>query len=88
MDPLYEPEAIEKRTVYGLTLEQKRNDIKIHSGLFNNVVTAKNTIPDEYKRDLVVATIALKYTQSNSVCYAKNGQVVGLGAGQQSRIHW
>ena len=87
MDPVYEPAGSEKRQVYGLTLEQERNNLKIHPGLFSNIVTQKD-IPDTFKRDLVVATIALKYTQSNSVCYAKNGQVVGLGAGQQSRIHW
>jgi phosphoribosylaminoimidazolecarboxamide formyltransferase/IMP cyclohydrolase len=89
MDPSYEPQTIEKRQVYGLTLEQKRNDLKITKDLFNNVATKSGPVlTEEAKRDLVVATIALKYTQSNSVCYAKNGQVVGLGAGQLSRIHW
>jgi phosphoribosylaminoimidazolecarboxamide formyltransferase/IMP cyclohydrolase len=88
MDPKYVPSMVEKRTVYGLTLEQKRNDLLINGSLFTNVVTKSSKIPEESIRDLVVATIALKYTQSNSVCYAKNGQVVGLGAGQQSRIHW
>ncbi|KAJ3099128.1 bifunctional phosphoribosylaminoimidazolecarboxamide formyltransferase/IMP cyclohydrolase [Phlyctochytrium planicorne] len=91
MDPNYEPEhgsAFESRQVYGLTLVQKRNDAVISRDLFKNVVTkVKSSIAEEQQRDLVVATIALKYTQSNSVCYAKDGMVVGLGAGQQSRIH-
>ena len=88
MDPSYIPSSIEKRTVYGLSLEQKRNDLLINGSLLTNIVTKSCKIPQDSIRDLVVATIALKYTQSNSVCYAKNGQVVGLGAGQQSRIHW
>ncbi|KAL2918095.1 bifunctional phosphoribosylaminoimidazolecarboxamide formyltransferase/IMP cyclohydrolase [Polyrhizophydium stewartii] len=88
IDPAYEPAEIERRQVYGLTLEQKRNNVEITTGLFKNVVTtAVSHLSEEAARDLVVATIALKYTQSNSVCYAKNGQVVGIGAGQQSRIH-
>ena len=88
MDPLYTPAVMEKRQVYGLTLEQKRNDLEITPSLFTRVVsTVKTDIPQSATRDFVVASIALKYTQSNSVCYAKNGQVVGLGAGQQSRIH-
>ncbi|KAI8899967.1 cytidine deaminase-like protein [Globomyces pollinis-pini] len=88
MDPLYEPAEIETRQVYGLSLQQKRNDLKVTPEMFKNIVTkSTSTLSDATVRDLIVATIALKYTQSNSVCYAKNGQVVGLGAGQQSRIH-
>ncbi|KAI8906674.1 cytidine deaminase-like protein, partial [Entophlyctis helioformis] len=88
IDPAFEPAPIERRTVYGLTLEQRRNDLVIDASIFKNVVTKKKTAVSEAAlRDLIVATIALKYTQSNSVCYAKNGQVVGIGAGQQSRIH-
>ncbi|PZC86584.1 bifunctional purine biosynthesis protein ATIC [Helicoverpa zea] len=87
MDPNYEPDLIEQKTIFGLTLEQRRNDAKITPELFKNVVTNKNALPENAVRDLIVATIALKYTQSNSVCYARDGQVVGIGAGQQSRIH-
>ncbi|KAJ3152561.1 bifunctional phosphoribosylaminoimidazolecarboxamide formyltransferase/IMP cyclohydrolase [Geranomyces variabilis] len=88
IDPAYEPEESETRQVYGLHLQQKRNGLLITEDVFKNVVTKKSkTLSDSIVRDLIVATIALKYTQSNSVCYAKNGQVVGLGAGQQSRIH-
>ncbi|KAI7898436.1 phosphoribosylaminoimidazolecarboxamide formyltransferase/IMP cyclohydrolase [Cokeromyces recurvatus] len=87
MDPTYEPEPQEIRQVYGLYLEQKRNDYKIDASLFKNIVTMNKELPEDALRDLIVATIALKYTQSNSVCYAKNGMVIGLGAGQQSRIH-
>ncbi|KAI8329063.1 phosphoribosylaminoimidazolecarboxamide formyltransferase/IMP cyclohydrolase [Chlamydoabsidia padenii] len=87
MDPNYVPGDQELRQVYGLFLEQKRNNIKIESSLFNNIVTKNKQLPEQALIDLTVATIALKYTQSNSVCYAKNGMVIGLGAGQQSRIH-
>ncbi|KAJ3351902.1 bifunctional phosphoribosylaminoimidazolecarboxamide formyltransferase/IMP cyclohydrolase [Entophlyctis luteolus] len=88
MDSSYEPPTNESREVYGLRLEQRRNDALITSSLFNNVVTGGDKkLSDDNVRDLLVATIALKYTQSNSVCYAKNGMTVGLGAGQQSRIH-
>jgi phosphoribosylaminoimidazolecarboxamide formyltransferase/IMP cyclohydrolase len=87
MDPNYEPEPIETRQVYGLYLQQKRNNEVIDASLFKNIVSANKHLPESAVRDLVVATIALKYTQSNSVCYAKNGMVIGLGAGQQSRIH-
>ena len=87
MDPNYEPPFDEIRQVYGLHLQQKRNDLQIDESVFKNIVTKVNHVTPQVIRDLVVATIALKYTQSNSVCYAKNGQVVGLGAGQQSRIH-
>ncbi|KAJ2334649.1 bifunctional phosphoribosylaminoimidazolecarboxamide formyltransferase/IMP cyclohydrolase [Coemansia sp. RSA 2681] len=87
MDPSYEPGAVETRQVYGLSLQQRRNDAEITPALFANVVSRNKDLTEQAVRDLVVATIALKYTQSNSVCYARNGMVVGLGAGQQSRIH-
>ncbi|EGS19163.1 putative bifunctional purine biosynthesis protein [Thermochaetoides thermophila DSM 1495] len=88
MDPEYEPGKTETRTVYGVTLQQGRNDYEITPETFKNVIVPKNsTLPESALRDLTVATIAVKYTQSNSVCYATRGQVVGLGAGQQSRIH-
>lgn len=82
------PPQMEHRVLFGLTMEQKRNDAIIDRNIFSNIVTKKyTTISDSAMRDLIVATIALKYTQSNSVCYAKDGQVIGIGAGQQSRIH-
>lgn len=88
MDPEYEPGVMESRQVYGLTLSQKRNDLLITKDLFKNVVTKNGkALTEDALRDLVIATTALKYTQSNSVCYAKGGMVIGLGAGQQSRIH-
>ncbi|KAI1368039.1 AICARFT/IMPCHase bienzyme [Xylaria arbuscula] len=88
MDPEYQPDSIETRTVYGVTLSQHRNDVEISPQSFTRTVTPKDfVVPESAARDLAVATIALKYTQSNSVCYAKDGQVIGLGAGQQSRIH-
>ncbi|KAK3734819.1 hypothetical protein QZH41_009692 [Actinostola sp. cb2023] len=87
MDPDYEPSAMETRTIFGLHLEQLRNTSRIDESMFKNVKTARNVLPESATRDLVVASIALKYTQSNSVCYALNGQVIGIGAGQQSRIH-
>lgn len=87
IDPSYEPAPIERKVLYGLTMEQKRNDAVIDKNLFANIVSKRKDLPAEAIRDLIVATIALKYTQSNSVCYAKDGQVVGIGAGQQSRIH-
>lgn len=89
MDPEYEPSAQEQRTVYGITLSQGRNDVQISPKSFTSIITPKESGPlsDSALRDLTVATIALKYTQSNSVCYALNGQIIGLGAGQQSRIH-
>ncbi|EDO37389.1 predicted protein [Nematostella vectensis] len=87
MDPSYEPPALESRTIFGLQLEQLRNNAKIDADVFKNVMTKRKDLPESAVRDLTVASIALKYTQSNSVCYAKNGQVVGIGAGQQSRIH-
>lgn len=90
MDLEYEPPATETRSVYGVNLRQHRNDARISpSDTFNTIITPKDfgALPESALRDLTVATIALKYTQSNSVCYALNGQVIGLGAGQQSRIH-
>ncbi|XP_073815203.1 bifunctional purine biosynthesis protein ATIC [Musca autumnalis] len=87
MDPNYEPSVLERKTIFGLTLEQKRNDAVIDPSLFSNVVTKQKQLPESAVRDLIVATIALKFTQSNSVCYARDGQVIGIGAGQQSRIH-
>jgi phosphoribosylaminoimidazolecarboxamide formyltransferase / IMP cyclohydrolase len=75
MDPNYEPDMMEKKTIFGLTLEQKRNDAKITPELFKNLVTDNKNMPESAVRDLIVATIALKYTQSNSVCYARDGQV-------------
>ncbi|KUJ22327.1 AICARFT/IMPCHase bienzyme [Mollisia scopiformis] len=89
MDPEYAPASQESRTVYGITLTQHRNDILISPKSFTSIITPKESgpLPDSALRDLTVATIALKYTQSNSVCYALNGQIIGLGAGQQSRIH-
>ncbi|KAI9184179.1 bifunctional phosphoribosylaminoimidazolecarboxamide formyltransferase/IMP cyclohydrolase [Blastocladiella emersonii ATCC 22665] len=87
MDPAYEPPATETRQVYGLNLQQRRNDVAIDPALFANVVSAKKDLAEGAVRDLLVATITLKYTQSNSVAFAKNGMVVGVGAGQQSRVH-
>ncbi|XP_077562402.1 bifunctional purine biosynthesis protein ATIC [Haemaphysalis longicornis] len=87
IDASYEPTPMESRTLFGLTLEQRRNDAKIDRALFTNIVSKNKSLPESAIRDLIVATIALKYTQSNSVCYAKDGQVIGIGAGQQSRIH-
>ncbi|KAF4920351.1 Bifunctional purine biosynthesis protein ADE17 [Colletotrichum viniferum] len=89
IDPDYVPSKTETRTVYGVTLQQHRNDIEISPKSFDRIITPKDSAPlsESALRDLTVATIALKYTQSNSVCYAYNGQVIGLGAGQQSRIH-
>ncbi|KAK8165761.1 cytidine deaminase-like protein [Phyllosticta citribraziliensis] len=92
MDPEFEPATMEQRTVYGISLTQHRNDARISPATFSNVIVPQaaspsTALPESALRDLTVATIALKYTQSNSVCYALNGQVVGLGAGQQSRIH-
>lgn len=87
MDINYIPEEIETKQVYGITFEQKRNDIKITKDIFNNIPTKNKTIPDSAKRDLIISLITLKYTQSNSVCYVKDGQAIGIGAGQQSRVH-
>ena len=87
MDPDYVPEPIERRMVYGITFEQGRNDLLIDAEMLKNIVTENKELPDNAKRDLLIALITLKYTQSNSVCYAENGQTIGVGAGQQSRIH-
>ncbi|KAK3098772.1 hypothetical protein FSP39_022970 [Pinctada imbricata] len=87
MDPTYMPPEVETRTVFGLQLQQKRNDAVIDRNMMKNIVTTRSTLGEEAMRDLIVASITLKYTQSNSVCYAKGGQVIGIGAGQQSRIH-
>ena len=87
IDPDYVPQEIERKMVYGITFEQGRNNFKIGEELLKNVPTANKDIPETAVRDLIVALIALKYTQSNSVCYAVDGQTIGVGAGQQSRIH-
>ncbi|XP_063422608.1 bifunctional purine biosynthesis protein ATIC-like [Mytilus trossulus] len=87
MDSEYEPSEMETRTLFGLQMEQKRNDAVINSDLMKNVVSNRKELTKEAVQDLIVASITLKYTQSNSVCYAKGGQVIGIGAGQQSRIH-
>ncbi|XP_069682396.1 bifunctional purine biosynthesis protein ATIC [Periplaneta americana] len=87
IDPEYEPRPIEQKVLFGLTMEQQRNNAAINKQLFSNIVSQKKELPESAVRDLIVATIALKYTQSNSVCYARDGQVIGIGAGQQSRIH-
>ncbi len=87
IDPTYKPEPIERKDVYGVTFEQGRNEYKIDNALLSEVVTENKTLPDGAMRDLVLALITLKYTQSNSVCYTENGQTIGVGAGQQSRIH-
>lgn len=87
IDPSYVPHPIERKEVYGITFEQGRNELKIDEDFFANVVTENKEIPESAKIDLAIAMITLKYTQSNSVCYAKGGQAIGIGAGQQSRIH-
>ena len=87
IDENYVPDPIERKQVYGVTFEQGRNELKIDNEMLANVVTDNKNIPDDKKTDLVIALITLKYTQSNSVCYVKNGQAIGIGAGQQSRIH-
>ena len=87
IDPSYEPDPIEHKQVFGVTFEQGRNNLKVSPALLENVVTENKVLTDEQKRDLMVALITLKYTQSNSVCYVKDGQAIGVGAGQQSRVH-
>ena len=87
IDPAYKPEPIEHKDVFGITFEQGRNELPINNELLANVVTANKEIPEEAKIDLLISLITLKYTQSNSVCYAKGGQAIGIGAGQQSRVH-
>ena len=88
IDPDYTPAPIEHKQVFGITFEQGRNEVKLDDpSLFDNIPTKNKIFPDEAKRDLIIALITLKYTQSNSVCYVKDGQAIGIGAGQQSRIH-
>ena len=87
IDPEYVPEQLERKQVYGITFEQGRNELPINNELLANIVTKNKEIPENAKRDLVIALITLKYTQSNSVCYVKDGQAIGIGAGQQSRVH-
>ncbi|MCI6453055.1 MULTISPECIES: phosphoribosylaminoimidazolecarboxamide formyltransferase [Hungatella] len=87
IDPEYRPEPIERKQVYGIVFEQGRNELKIDEELLKKVVTANKEIPDSAKIDLIISLITLKYTQSNSVCFAKGGQAIGIGAGQQSRVH-
>ncbi|MBF1534540.1 MAG: phosphoribosylaminoimidazolecarboxamide formyltransferase [Prevotella salivae] len=88
IDPDYTPVPIEHKQVFGITFEQGRNEVKLDDpSLFDNIPTKNKIFPDEAKRDLIIALITLKYTQSNSVCYVKDGQAIGIGAGQQSRIH-
>lgn len=87
IDPDYSPAPVERRDIFGVTFEQGRNGIKIDDLLLSNIVTRNKVLPDTAKRDLLVALLTLKYTQSNSVCFALGGQAIGVGAGQQSRIH-
>lgn len=87
IDPSYAPAPIERKQVYGITFEQGRNELKIDKELLSNIVTQNKDIPESALRDMKVALITLKYTQSNSVCYVKDGQAIGIGAGQQSRVH-
>lgn len=87
IDPSYEAPELEKKEVFGITFEQERNNLKVNFDMLENIVTTKKELPENAKRDLIISLITLKYTQSNSVCYAKDGQVIGVGAGQQSRIH-
>ena len=87
IDPDYEPAPIEHKEVFGITFEQGRNELVIDDELLSNIVTENQELPEQAKIDLAIALITLKYTQSNSVCYAKGGQAIGIGAGQQSRIH-
>ncbi len=88
IDPNYRPDPIERKQVFGITFEQGRNELVINADtMLSNMVTENKTLTDEQKRDLVISLITLKYTQSNSVCYVTNGQTIGVGAGQQSRIH-
>ena len=87
IDPAYKPAPVEHKDVFGVTFEQGRNELKIDESLLSDLPTQNKTLTPEEKRDLIVSLITLKYTQSNSVCYVKNGQAIGVGAGQQSRIH-
>ncbi len=87
IDPGYMPEQTETRDVFGITFQQGRNNLKIDEGILSTIITRNKELPQSARRDLLIALITLKYTQSNSVCYVKNGQAIGVGAGQQSRIH-
>lgn len=87
IDPAYRPAPVEHKDVFGITFEQGRNELKIDEALLENVVTENKLLPADAKRDLIISLITLKYTQSNSVCYVKDGQAIGVGAGQQSRVH-
>ena len=87
IDPSYVPAEIERKQVYGITFEQGRNELAINDELFSNIVTKNKELPEEAVMDMKIAMITLKYTQSNSVCYVKGGQAIGIGAGQQSRVH-
>ena len=87
IDPDYVPEPIEHKQVFGITFEQGRNELNIDDAFFDNIVTENKELTEAAKRDLAISMITLKYTQSNSVCYVKDGQAIGIGAGQQSRIH-
>ena len=87
IDPDYAPKAVEHKDVFGITFEQGRNSFAINEALLDNIVTNNKELPESAKRDMLIALITLKYTQSNSVCYVKDGQAIGVGAGQQSRIH-
>ena len=87
IDPSYKPAPIEHKDVFGITFEQGRNEIKLDESLLTNIPTQNKEFSEAAKRDLIIALITLKYTQSNSVCYTKDGQAIGIGAGQQSRVH-
>lgn len=87
IDPSYKPDPIEHKQVFGITFEQGRNELPINNELLANIVTENKELPESAKIDLIISLITLKYTQSNSVCFAKGGQAIGIGAGQQSRVH-
>ena len=87
IDPNYYPKELETKEVFGITFEQKRNDVRISEDMLKELPTKNKIVTDNAKRDLIISLITLKYTQSNSVCYVKDGQAIGIGAGQQSRIH-
>ncbi len=87
IDPSYRPQPVEHKDVFGITFEQGRNEVEINDSLLTNVVTKNKDIPESAKHDMIISLITLKYTQSNSVCFVKDGQAIGIGAGQQSRVH-
>lgn len=87
IDPSYKPQPVEHKDVFGITFEQGRNEVEINDSLLTNVVTKNKDIPESAKHDMIISLITLKYTQSNSVCFVKDGQAIGIGAGQQSRVH-